>query len=93
MKTDPSQQARLFPVLRPVMEKVAGIVVRHVELHRARGGGPVDRLVLVGGTAQFPGIAGVVEEFTGIPARVPDRPHFVTPLGIALHDILPEPPG
>jgi len=43
-------------------------------------------LVLVGGTAKFPGIASVVEEYTGISTCVPDRPLFVTPLGIALHD-------
>jgi len=29
MKIDPSQQTRLFPVIRPVMEKVASIVSRH----------------------------------------------------------------
>jgi Ethanolamine utilization protein EutJ (predicted chaperonin) len=28
----------------------------------------------------------VVEEYTGVPAAVPDRPLFVTPLGIAMHD-------
>jgi len=41
---------------------------------------------MVGGTAKFPGIASVLEEYTGISTYVPDRPLFVTPLGIALHD-------
>jgi ethanolamine utilization protein EutJ len=86
MKLDPSQQTRLFPIIRPVMEKVASIVDRHVELYKSQSGYPVDQLVLVGGTAKFPGIAGVLEEYTGILAQVPARPLFVTPLGIAMHD-------
>jgi ethanolamine utilization protein EutJ len=87
MKVDPSQQTRLFPIIRPVMEKVASIVERHVEIYKSRNGHAVEQLVLVGGTARFPGIAGVLEEYTGIPAKVPVRPLFVTPLGIAMHDI------
>ncbi len=86
MKIDPSQQERLFPVIRPVMEKVASIVSRHVEICRSQNGHTVDQLVMVGGTAMFPGIASVLEEYTGIPTYVPDRPLFVTPLGIAMHD-------
>jgi len=31
-------------------------------------------------------MAGVVGEVTGIPTRMPERPLFVTPLGIALSD-------
>lgn len=86
MKLDLSQQARLFPIIRPVMEKVASIVTRHIESYQARSGHSVDQIALVGGTSKFPGIAGVVEEYTGISTQVPDRPLFVTPLGIALHD-------
>ena len=86
MKLDPTQQTRLFPIIRPVMEKVASIVARHIEVYQTQSGHPVDRIVLVGGTAKFPGIAAVVEEYTGLPTGVPDRPLFVTPLGIALHD-------
>ena len=86
MKTDPSQQERLFPIVRPVMEKVASIVTRHVEIYQEQYGHVVDRLVMVGGTSRFPGIAEVVEEYTGLPTRVPQRPLFVTPLGIAMHD-------
>lgn len=87
MKVDPSQQTRLFPIICPVMEKVASIVNRHVEIYKSRDGHAVEQLVLVGGTARFPGIAGVLEEYTGIPTQVPQRPLFVTPLGIAMHDI------
>jgi ethanolamine utilization protein EutJ len=91
MKVDPSQHARLFPVVRPVMEKVGSIVSRHVETYKSRNGSAVDQIVLVGGTALFPGMASVLEEYTGISTFVPDRPLFVTPLGIAMHDNIAEP--
>ena len=90
MKIDPSQQERLFPIIRPVMEKVASIVARHVRIYQEQSGGAVDQLVLVGGTSRFPGIAGVVEEYSGLPTWVPQRPLFVTPLGIAMHDKVSE---
>jgi ethanolamine utilization protein EutJ len=86
MKTDSNQQERLFPIIRPVMEKVASIVARHVRIYQEQRGGAVDQLVLVGGTSRFPGIAEVVEEYSGLPTQVPQRPLFVTPLGIAMHD-------
>lgn len=86
MKINPDEQKRLYPILRPVMEKVASIVDRHVEIYHEQNGFSVEHLVLVGGTTKFPGIAEVIEEFTGIPTYIPERPMFVTPLGIALHD-------
>lgn len=80
MKLDPNQQSRLFPVIRPVMEKVASIIARHIADY------PVEKITLVGGTSSFPGMAAVVEEFTGIPTEAPEKPLFVTPIGMAMHD-------
>jgi ethanolamine utilization protein EutJ len=80
LKTDPRQQPALFPVVRPVMEKVATIVRRHIADH------PVDAIYLVGGTVAFPGIDEVVQEITGVKTMIPGRPLFVTPLGIAMHN-------
>ncbi len=80
LKTTPSEQARLFPLLRPVMEKVASITARHVR------GWNVPSITLVGGTSAFPGMAEVVQNYTGIPTRVAPHPMFVTPVGIALYD-------
>jgi ethanolamine utilization protein EutJ len=80
LKTDPTEQTRLFPLIRPVMEKVGSIVSRHVQRHN------VQTLTLVGGTTAFPGMGQVVQEFTGIPTTVAAQPMFVTPLGIAMHD-------
>jgi ethanolamine utilization protein EutJ len=70
----------LYPLVRPVMEKVGSIVARHIFDHT------VETIYLVGGTANFQGIAQVVEEVTGVRTRVPARPLFVTPLGIAMGD-------
>jgi len=82
MKTNPTEQTRLFPVVRPVMEKVASITARHLQDSSVL----IDQITLVGGTCAYPGMASVIEEYTGIPTSVPDRPVFVTPLGIAMHD-------
>ena len=48
LKKDPRQQAALFPLVRPVMEKVGTIIRRHI------AGYPVETLYLVGGTVRLP---------------------------------------
>lgn len=78
MKQDPAKHRELFPVIKPVMQKVASIINRHIQ------GYDVDTIYLAGGTACFPGIERVVREETGIPTVKPDNPFLVTPLGIAL---------
>src|SRR5215211_6359058 len=80
MKKNPKEQSRLFPVIRPVMEKVGTIVRRHIEGHR------VDRLYLVGGTCAYPGMDKVIEEVTGVQTLLPGNPLFITPLGIAMNN-------
>ncbi|MBK9926702.1 MAG: ethanolamine utilization protein EutJ [Anaerolineales bacterium] len=80
LKKDPKEQTRLFPVIRPVMEKVGSIVNRHVAGHQ------IDKLYLVGGTCAYPGMDKVIEEVTGIATVLPGNPLFVTPLGIAMNN-------
>ena len=80
LKKNPKEQTRLFPIIRPVMEKVGSIVNRHIQGHQ------VDRLYLVGGTCAYPGMAKVIEEYTGIETVLPGNPLFVTPLGIAMNN-------
>jgi ethanolamine utilization protein EutJ len=80
LKKDSRQHPRLFPVVRPVMEKVGSIVARHIAAHS------VETIYLVGGTACFNGIEQVVQEVTGIRTVIPGYPLFVTPLGVAMHD-------
>ena len=82
MKVDPAKQGRLFTIVRPVMEKVANIVVRHITKSQIQ----VESLTLVGGTSAFRGMAEVIEQYTGLPTHIPERPVFVTPLGIAMND-------
>lgn len=78
MKKDPKEQTRLFPVIRPVMEKVGTIVRRQI------AGYKVDKIYLVGGTCAYPGMDQVIEEVTGIETVLPGNPLFITPLGIAM---------
>jgi len=80
LKKNPKQQTRLFPVIRPVMEKVGSIINRHIDGYR------VDRLYLVGGTCAYPGMDKVIEEVTGVETILPGNPLFVTPLGIAMNN-------
>ncbi|HOU23195.1 MAG TPA: ethanolamine utilization protein EutJ [Anaerolineae bacterium] len=79
-KTNRRHQAELFPIIRPVMEKVGTIVARHIGTYK------VDTIYLVGGTARYPDIASVIEEVTGIKTVIPGDPLFVTPIGIAMHN-------
>lgn len=76
-KTDPAEQARLLPLVRPVLEKIGSIVGAHIAGER------VASIHLVGGTSAFPGIAEAVTAQAGVPAAVPGTPLFVTPLGVA----------
>lgn len=80
VKKDPKQQTRLFPVIRPVMEKVGTIVRRHI------AGYKVDKIYLVGGTCAYPGMDQVIQEVTGVETVLPGNPLFITPLGIAMNN-------
>jgi ethanolamine utilization protein EutJ len=80
LKKNPKEQTRLFPIIRPVMEKVGSIINRHIDGHH------VDRLYLVGGTCAYPGMDKVIEEYTGVETVLPGNPLFVTPLGIAMNN-------
>ena len=82
LKVDTTRQKELFPVIRPVFEKVASIVARQIE------GYSVPKIVMVGGTSAFYRADEVVAEYTGIPTWVPDNPFLVTPLGMAMHQKL-----
>jgi ethanolamine utilization protein EutJ len=78
IKTDTDRQHDIFPLVRPVFQKMASIVRTHL------GGHPVETLYLVGGTSCFPGIVEVMRQETGLEVLLPDNPLLVTPLGIAL---------
>jgi len=79
IKTDPARQPEIFPLVRPVFQKMASIVRQHLQGH------PVKTLYLVGGTSCFPGIEDVMESETGLDVVIPYNPLLVTPLGIAFN--------
>lgn len=78
LKRDPAHQKELFPVVRPVMEKVSSIITRSVK------NGTHGDIYLVGGTCAFPGFPELIRKETGIDAYLPKHPLLITPLGIAL---------
>jgi len=80
MKKDPAEQSKLFPAVRPVMEKMGTIVGENIRGMNAQS------IILVGGTSIFPGIDTVIQEVTNLPTRIAPNPLFVTPVGIAMHD-------
>lgn len=80
LKVNPAEQPALFPAVKPVLEKVASIVARHIE------GYQVPEIAMVGGTSAFYRAAEVIEQYTGIPSWVPNYPALVTPIGMALYD-------
>lgn len=77
-KRDVAHHQELLVTLKPVVEKIATIILEQV------AGYEVDGLYLVGGTTCLRGIEGIIEKKTGIPTFKPINPMFVTPLGIAL---------
>jgi ethanolamine utilization protein EutJ len=78
MKTDPARQGEIFPLIRPVFQKMATIVKNNLRGHN------VESLYLVGGTSCFAGIESVMEAETRLAVARPSNPLLVTPLGIAL---------
>lgn len=79
LKHDPKQEDNVFPVVRPVVEKMASIVERYLK------GFSVDTLYVVGGACCFKQFEQVFEKNIGIPTVKPAVPLLVTPLGIAMH--------
>ena len=78
LKKDPEKEDDIQPMIKPVMQKVASIIEKHIKNRT------VDTVYLVGGTSCNKYIAGIVEEWIEKPVYRPDNPFLVTPLGIAL---------
>lgn len=77
-KREKENHRELMSVVRPVIDKIAAIIEKHI------AGYDVPVIYLVGGTCCLEGIETVIERQTGIPTCKPQNPMFVTPLGIAL---------
>ncbi len=79
LKRDPDRHREVFPLVVPVIEKVAAIINKHIMDKRVR------KIFLVGGTVCLAGLEKVVAGYTGIETIKPYNPMLVTPLGIAMH--------
>lgn len=78
-KRDPAQESGVFPVIKPVVEKMAAIVDRYLRDY------PVETVYVVGGACCFTQFEQVFEKYLGIPVVKPAAPLLVTPLGIAVN--------
>ena len=78
-KRDPTQESSVFPVIRPVVEKMASIVKNYLRDYS------VDEVYVVGGACCFTEFEKVFEKYLDIPVAKPAAPLLVTPLGIAIN--------
>jgi len=79
VKLDPARRDEVTSAVRPVAEKMAAIVARHL------AGRNVGQVWLVGGAAGLEGIETIVADRVGVPVWKPPDPMMVTPLGIAMN--------
>lgn len=70
---------KIFPLIKPTIEKMAAIVRRYIE------GYDVDTIYVVGGACEFSKFESVFEREIGIKTVKPVEPLLVTPLGIAFN--------
>lgn len=81
IKKDSSREGEIFAIVRPVVEKMATIVERHI---KDRG---VRKVYLVGGACTFSEFSRVFEKELEIEVVKTAEPLLVTPLGIALSNM------
>lgn len=79
IKKDPARQSEILPVVKPVLEKIASIINRHIK------GRDVSAIYLVGGTCCLKDMEQTIARETGKAVFKPSNPFLVTPLGIALN--------
>ena len=79
IKQNYKRHKEIFPIVKPVIEKMASIVNRYVKKDE------VDTLYLCGGTCCLTGIEKIFGKETGITTIKPANPFLVTPTGIAMN--------
>lgn len=77
-KRNVDNHKEIFPVVKPVVDKIATIVSEKTSSYN------IEELVLVGGSSCLTGIEEAIEKEIGIRTTKPNNPLFVTPLGIAI---------
>lgn len=78
-KKDPKYYSEVFPMVIPVVQKIASIIRTHIKSF------DIDKIYLVGGTCCLKDIEGIIKKETGIDTVKPANPFLVTPLGIAIN--------
>lgn len=79
MKKDKTKEKEVFPIIKPVVEKMAAIIKRHLQ-----GFDDVETIYVVGGASCFSEFTKVFQKYIGIEIVKPEHPLLITPLGIAL---------
>jgi ethanolamine utilization protein EutJ len=79
LKKDTSRQDEIFTVVKPVIEKMAAIVNRHLRYSST------DKIYVVGGACLFEDFVSVFLKEIGIDTIKPENPLFITPIGIAMN--------
>lgn len=79
LKKQADRQDEILPIVRPVVQKMASIVKKHI------AGRDISEIYLVGGTCCLKNMEQVMEKEIGKPVYKPANPFLVTPLGIALN--------
>ena len=78
MKCNKAKQKDLFPVIKPVFEKIITITEKYISDFDP------PCIYLVGGTSTFAGFSDLVQKELGIPTVLPPAPLLITPLGMAV---------
>ena len=79
IKMDRANHKKIFSTVKPVMEKMASIVRKHIDTAET------EILYLCGGASCMTGIEEIFEYEIGIPVVKPKNPFLVTPAGIAMN--------
>ncbi|PHR28811.1 MAG: ethanolamine utilization protein EutJ [Desulfotalea sp.] len=79
LKKQTERHGEILPIVRPVVQKMASIVKKHIAGHK------VSEIYLVGGTCCLTNMEKIMEKEIGLPVYKPANPFLVTPLGIALN--------
>ncbi|MDO5516310.1 MAG: ethanolamine utilization protein EutJ [Clostridium sp.] len=81
LKKDREKENDVFPIIKPVVEKMASIVKKYIS------GFDVPAIYIVGGASSFKEFNKVFEKEIGIKTIKSNEPLLVTPLGIAMNCI------
>lgn len=80
-KMDAKNYDMVFPIVRPVIEKMANIISRSISEF------DVGEIYLVGGTCCLKDIEKVIAKYNSLPTIKPYDPLLVTPIGIAMSNL------